>query len=80
MSVLGPSIVKLKCALIVNDANMMANALILAKPSGSVDTGGFRLNYDEAAPIRLVDVGGPEQERRCVSMRLRRVKERLLID
>jgi len=28
------------------------------------DTGGFRLNYDDNAPLGPIDCGGPDQEQR----------------
>jgi hypothetical protein len=34
--------------------------------TGVGGAGGFNLHYDDSAPLRAVDVGGANQEQRCV--------------
>ena len=45
------------------DAGFLSSSLGPTPKRGGA--GGFNLNYDQDTPLRVIDVGGPDQERRC---------------
>lgn len=42
--------------------------LVAGAPKANGSTGGFNLNYDVNTPVRAIDVGGPDQAQKSVSL------------